>query len=355
MKQLNIGHIGWLARDEGPDCKTVAWCDINEKKLENAKSKHPDITMYTDYREMVKHPGLDAVVISTPNFVHAEQSIAFLEAGKHVFLEKPMGINKQETDAILRAAQASGKHLVIDFEMRMSPFADRVKELIDSGDYGELRHIEFIHHRGSWLEQGNGIWRTRPDKSGGMYFMEPIHEVDIFRFFGGEIAAAQSTAAPAVLPQYRFEDNVCSHFFFESGALGTILTSHTYSAFAKDPASWEALGHDMQMIFTLTGGAIGVDFWKARLIINEFEEFPKGTGAIRVVPGREETHCAGNMHAFAHDITAMRKEFIRRAAAGEAPVQDALDAWKTHQVCLAAEQSLQEDCRRIDVDYTKPA
>src|SRR6185295_1497137 len=91
MRKLKVGHIGWLSRDEGPDCTTVAWCDISDEKMKRLKLQHPEITMYTDYREMVRHPGLDAVVISTPNWLHCDMACAFLEAGVHVFVEKPMG------------------------------------------------------------------------------------------------------------------------------------------------------------------------------------------------------------------------------------------------------------------------
>jgi len=91
MKKQNVGHIGWLEYDEGSECKTVAFCDTNKQKLDALKQKYPDVAIYTDYRKMLKHHGLDAVVISTPNFLHAEQSIAFLEAGKHVMLEKTYG------------------------------------------------------------------------------------------------------------------------------------------------------------------------------------------------------------------------------------------------------------------------
>lgn len=355
MKKLKLGHIGWLSRDEGPECETVAWCDINEQKIRGAVQKNPEIRGYTDYREMVKHAGLDAVIISTPNWVHAEQAIAFLNAGVHVFLEKPMGITSAETDAILEASLRNNRVCQIDFELRVSPFARRIRQLLDSREYGDLRHIEFVHHRGAWMEEGNGIWRTRPEKSGGLYFMEPIHEVDIFRYFAGEIAAVQSTAAPNVMPHYRFEDNVCSHFFFRSGALGTILTSHTHSAFTRDPKLWPQLGHDMQMIFTLTKGSIGVDLIAAKILINRLVEYPRGTGALRVEFDRLEDFSAIGTHAFEHDIEAMRWAFIRRLANGEPPVQDALDAWKTHRVCLAAEQSVREDFRRIPVDYTLPA
>ena len=355
MPQLRLGQIGWLNRDEGPECTTVAWCDIDAAKLAASRAKCPQIAGYTDYREMVKHPGLDAVVISTPNWVHAEQAIAFLEAGKHVFLEKPMGITKAECDAILAAASKHRRQCVIDFEMRVSPFARRIKQVLDSGEFGQLRHLEFIHHRGCWEEEGNGIWRTRPEKSGGLYLMEPIHEVDIFRFFAGEIAAAQSVAAPNVLPQYRFEDNVCSHFFFASGTLGTILTSHTHSAWTRQAELWSQLGHDMQMIFTCTGGSLGADFINARLLFNRYVEHPRGARGTRVTCERVEDYRPAGWHSFFHDIAAMRWEFIRRLANGQPPVQDTLDAWKTHQVCFAAEQSLREDGRRVAVDYTLPA
>jgi len=355
MKKLRIGHIGWLARDEGPDCTTVAWCDINEQRVAHAGEQHPEIATYTDYREMVRHPGgLDAVVISTPNFVHAEQAIAFLDAGTNVFLEKPMGVTKKETDDILAAAKRNDRVCTIDFELRVSPFAQRVKQIIDSGEYGELRHIEFIHHRGGWCEEGNGLWRVRPEQSGGLYFMEPIHEVDIFRFFAGHVKAVQSVAAPTVMPHYNFEDNVCSHFFFDNGTLGTIITSHTHSAFTQKTEHWANLGHDMNMIFTLTGGSIGVDFINPRILVNRFVEYPKGTHGLRVEFDRAEDYSAMGHGAFAHDITAMRRTFIRHLATGEPQVQDVLDAWKTHQVCLATEQSLQEDFRRVEVDYTLP-
>jgi len=351
MKRIKLGHIGWLAWDEGPECETVAWCDSNAERVRSAAAEHPGVAAYTDYRDLVRHPGLDAVVIATPNFVHAEQAIEFLEAGKDVFLEKPMGINGAECDAILRAATRSGRTCVIDFEMRASPFAARVRELLAGGTYGDLRRIEFIHHRGAWLNEGNGLWRVQAAKSGGLFFMEPIHEVDIFRFFAGEITAVQSVAAPSVLPQYDFEDNVCSHFFFESGVLGTILTSHTHSACTDDPSKWADLGHDMQMIFTLSGGSIGVDFIRSRILVNRFESYPAGARGLRVVFDRVEDHAAQG-DAFHHDIGRMRREFIRRLAHGEPPIQDIVDSWKTHRVCLAAERSLHENFRRVEVDYT---
>lgn len=357
MSKIRIGHIGWLSRDEGPQVETVAWCDLNKEKLQRATEKHPDIEMYTDYREMARRADLDAVVISTPNDVHAEQCIAFLEAGADVFLEKPMGINREEFDDILRTVRETGRRLTVDFEMRVSPFARRVKELIDGGEYGELRRMEVIHHRGGWKEEGGGMWRVRPERSGGHVLMEPIHEIDIMRYFAGrEVESVQNIAGPSVLDHYRFPDNMCIHLFFEEEVLGTILASHTASAYFEGeptPERMDANGHDFYMIFTLTGASLWVDFLRCRILVNEIEEYPEGTGGKHVVQDRREIHCDGDLGEFAHDIGAMRKEFIRRCAEDRPPVQDAVDAWKTHVVSLTAEESAQ-DGKRMEIDYTTP-
>jgi len=110
----------------------------------------------------------------------------------------------------------------------------------------------------------------------------------------------------------------------------------------------------MCMIFTLTGGSIGVDFIKARVLVNRFVEYPKGTHGLRVVCDRAEDYSGMGHGKFCHDITAMRKEFIHRLVTGKPQIQDVLDAWATHQVCLAAERSVREDSRRVEVDYTLP-
>jgi len=358
-RKLRIGHIGWLMLDDGPECETVAWCDINAQKLAEHAKRHPRIATFTDYREMLREARLDLVVISSPNFAHAEQAVAFFDAGTHVFLEKPMGINREECNRIIAAQRRSGKNLGIDFEIRVSPFARRVKSLIDGGEYGTLRRIEYLHHQGAWLEAGNGVWRTRPEKSGGLLLECPVHYIDIFRFFAGEIVSVQSTVGPNVLPHYRFEDNICSHFFFASGVLATMLNTHTHSAIPTVPGEWEntaeymnAMGHDMSMIFTLTGGSIAVDFLTPSIMVNRFEEWPAGSGGLRVIHDHTESFRHAG-YGFFHDSDKMRWEFIRRCATGRPPVQDPVDAWRSHMVCLAAEQSAKEDFRRVTVDYSE--
>lgn len=359
MRKIGVGYIGWLSRDDGPSCKTVAWCDINKKKIAEAAHKHPDIRMFTDYRRMLECPGLDAVVISTPNFVHTEQVVAFLDAKKAVFVEKPMGIDRSECNRILQAVRRSKQPFVVDFEMRIAPYARRIREYVDNRCYGALRRIEFIHHRGCWLAEGNGLWRVRSEKSGGHFLMEPIHEVDICRYWAGEVAAVQTVAGPNVLPHYRFPDNLCCHLFFENGVVATLWASHTHSGWLPwqeqdDARRMDDYGHDMKMICTFEKASILVDFIRARISTNLIEEYPPKSGGRRLVYHSVEDFQNDDRNTFAHDIAGMRRDFIRRCATGEPMLQDPVDIWKTHVVALAAEQSMFEGGRRIEMDYALP-
>lgn len=351
MKKLRIGHIGWLANDQTEFAETVAWCDANPERLGKAREKCPAIAAYTDYRELLNHPGLDLVVIATPNWLHCDMACDFLDRGIHVFLEKPMGINRAEIDRLLAAARRSKAQIAVDFEMRISPFAEKTTGLIRSGELGELRRMELVHHRGGWLEEGNGLWRTRPEKSGGLFLMEPIHAIDLFRMVAGEVAAVETISGPNVLGNYGFPDNACSHLFFEGGVTATLLTSHTLSAQTGSPEEWTERGHEMRWVFTCSRGTFSVDLLRKKVLVNRYEEYPVGTAGTRVVFDHE-WNFTGDGDAFHHDITAMRQDFIRRCSTGEPPLQEIGDAWRTHLVCLAAEESAADGGRRIALDYS---
>ena len=346
MNKLRIGHIGWLANDQTEFAETVAWCDSNPERLGKAREKRPEIATYLDYRELMEHPGLDLVVIATPNWLHCDMACDFLDRGIHVFLEKPMGINRSEIDRLLAAARRSKAQIAVDFEMRISPFAAKVMSLIDSGGLGDLRRMELVHHRGGWLEEGNGLWRTHPERSGGLFLMEPIHAIDLFRMVAGEVSAIQTVSGPNVLGNYRFPDNACSHLFFEGGVTATLLTSHTFSAQTGSPEEWLERGHEMRWVFTCSRGTFSVDILRKKILVNRYETYPPGATGTRVVFDHVQDLSAEG-DSFHHDIAAMRLDFIRRCADGHAPLQDIGDAWRTHLVCLAAEESAAGGGHRI--------
>src|SRR5688572_1298739 len=107
--KLNIGIIGVANRaEENIDGvrsqNIVALCDIDENFLGDAAEQFPKAKTYTDFRKLIEHPGLDAVVISTADHTHAVATLAALQAGKHVYCEKPLTHTVQEARAVAEAA-----------------------------------------------------------------------------------------------------------------------------------------------------------------------------------------------------------------------------------------------------------
>jgi len=353
--RVRLGVIGWLYHYDDEHALTVAACDVNGSKLEQFAKRYPAAATYTDWRRMAAEAELDAVLISTPNWLHREMAEDFLARGVHVFVEKPMGVNREEIDSLVRAQRAAGKILAVDFEMRVSAAMNRVREIVDAGEIGRLNGLELVHHRGGWLAEGKMVWRTDPDRSGGLFFMEGCHAVDIFRCLAGEVSAVQCFAQKNVMPQYppNMPDNVCAHLWLPDGVMGTILTSHTSSVYTAPQDRYDEMGHDMYWIITGTEGCIRLEEIKRRILLCRYADYhPDAEIGKRVELSRLEEF--PEVEHFNHDIAANHRAFLACCHENRPFHQDTVDAWKTHVVCLAAERSAVEGFPRTEVDYALP-
>ena len=132
---------------------------------------------YTDYRDLLKRDDVDVVAVATPPFAHAEATIAALEAGKHVFCEKPMAMNVAEAQAMADAAERAGRILAIDFQTRFSRDARRAHELVAGGHLGAPHFA-----RATMLRQaGVPTWGTFTSKAangGGALIDIGVHALD---------------------------------------------------------------------------------------------------------------------------------------------------------------------------------
>ncbi len=103
-----------------PDCQLVAVCDANAARVKEVAAQF-GVKAYTDYQEMLEGEKLDAVVVCGPNTLHAQQTLDALKAGLHVLCEKPMATTREEAQAMIAAAQKSGKNLMIGHNQRLMP------------------------------------------------------------------------------------------------------------------------------------------------------------------------------------------------------------------------------------------
>lgn len=193
-KKLKVGVIGaggifqWA--HSGPllnheELELAAICDINKDKAESAAREFGIPKVYTDYKELIANEDIDIVDICTPNVYHSEIAVAALEAGKHVFCEKPDAVNPAEAIKMQEAADKSGKVLMVMRNNRFRPASQYIKRFIDEGNMGEIYagRCGWIRRRGI---PGKGGWFTTKELSGGGPLIDlGVHFIDLAIWFMG--------------------------------------------------------------------------------------------------------------------------------------------------------------------------
>jgi len=193
MQDLLIGVIGAggrgsLARhahQPGAGSRVVACCDVNEAPLARAREWYGNELFLTrDYRELL-HQDIDAVFVTTPDYLHEEQAVASLEAGKALYLEKPMAITIPGCDRILQTAYRTRSKLYLGHNMRHMAFVLKMKELIDGGAIGEVKAAwcrHFVGHGGDFYFKD---WHAERRYSTGLLLQKATHDIDVIHWLCG--------------------------------------------------------------------------------------------------------------------------------------------------------------------------
>src|SRR3954453_8810671 len=149
MNDVSIGIVGlgyWgpnLARNFAalPGTRLAWLCDGRPEMLARHGASHPDARTTTDLGDLLDDPRLDAVVLATPVPTHAELAVQVLDAGKHCFVEKPMAQSAADAEAVVAAAAANGRTLMVGHLLEYHPGVVKLKELIDAGELGRVLYI----------------------------------------------------------------------------------------------------------------------------------------------------------------------------------------------------------------------
>ncbi|MCP4102499.1 MAG: Gfo/Idh/MocA family oxidoreductase [Lentisphaerae bacterium] len=194
MQDLRIGVIGAWGRGKlaqqahkpGKGSRLVAGADINPENLKLFdEAVEGDLFPTDDYRKLLERNDIDAVFITSPDFLHEEQGIAALEAGKAVYLEKPMAITIEGCDSLLEAAYRIGSKLYLGHNMRYFPVILKMKEIIDSGLIGDLQAAwcrHFISYGGDAYFKD---WHSEQQYSNGLLLQKGAHDIDVIHWLCG--------------------------------------------------------------------------------------------------------------------------------------------------------------------------
>ncbi len=170
-KPINVGVVGcgyWgpnLIRNfrHLPDCTLRMMCDVNPQRLTHLKSLYPEVEGIMDYEHMLNGAGLDAIVIATSVKYHYAMARQSLLAGKHTFIEKPMASSSAECEELIELAESKGVVLMIGHTFLYSAPVRKIKEIILSGDVGEIRYISARRlNLGLFQKDINVAWDLAP-------------------------------------------------------------------------------------------------------------------------------------------------------------------------------------------------
>ncbi len=319
----------------------VKGADISESVRDTAGAEL-NIEVTADTQELLNDPTIGLVLISTPNAAHVDPTLAAVEAGKAVLLQKPMALKVEDCERIVETAERTGTFLQVGFECRYSLLYKRMHEIAGSGEIGRVRDVGMEYCPGMWpiwLEHDGG-WKYLRSACGGMVLEKLSHYVDLVRWYVDDEVREVRTITPGrIIPHFEIMDNLRVMMIFRNGATGAIHFSFTRSpaceqdSFKKDSAKLQ----DDFIDFSLTGsqGSLSFNRWHRKLNVILY----RNGGQFRPRRERAEDYTQTDMAQLMHDNRGELSDVVRLVQEGKPAYTSPADSLETMRVCFAAEES----------------
>lgn len=322
--------------------RVVALCDVHMEKCEERKTQYKltDANCYTDYNEMLEKEEIDIVVAATSDKAHAPVTIAALKSGRHVMCEKPMSLFVEECEEMIKAAEESGKLLMVGQVCRCAPGFVKAKEIIDSGLIGELYFVESEYAHDYSLSRGADDWRVDKDR-------EPIiggacHAIDLLRWIAGDPVETTAYSNHKMLPDWPVPDTTVAILKFPNNVIGKVFTSIGCKR-----------NYTMRTVLYGTKGTIIVDNTSAemQLFLEKSDERDYFAGGY-FGEHSEKTikHCI-KVAVNNHNVAAEHEQMIAAVTDGKPLVTDGREGARTVCVCRAVVESAATG-KTVEIKYS---
>ena len=227
----NMGSSHVLCYESGdlPEIELTAVADINPERLEWAQDQVDGLATFNTATELINSGTCEAVLIAVPHYLHPPLAIEALEAGLHVLVEKPAGVyTKQVREMNEVAAKHPDKTFALMFNQRTNPTYIKVKELIASGKYGEMRRVNWIIT--DWFRTqayyDSGGWRaTWAGEGGGVLLNQCPHNLDLWQWLCGMPSKIRAFCHTGKWHDIEVEDDVTIYAEYPNGATGVFVSS----------------------------------------------------------------------------------------------------------------------------------
>lgn len=196
-----IGYGYWgpnLVRNfvEATDTQVIAIADTKQDRLDLVQRRYPGVELTKDYRDLLKHPGIDAIAISTPVSTHFPLALAALQAGKHVLVEKPMTTSSEEALRLIDEAERRNLVLMVDHTFVYTGAVRKIRELMDTGSLGEIYYYDSTRiNLGLFQHDVDVIWDLAVHDLSIMEYILPESPVAVSATGIGHVAGASENIA----------------------------------------------------------------------------------------------------------------------------------------------------------------
>ncbi|MEO7937261.1 MAG: Gfo/Idh/MocA family oxidoreductase [Burkholderiaceae bacterium] len=181
----------------------------------------PGARVYANYAEMLRADDVDVVHVLLPNHLHAQAAIAAMQAGKHVVLEKPLGLTLAECDAVQAISEHTGRLVAVNHELRVSRQWGLVHQMITEGALGEVQHQHFSLFRRPFKTGASG-WRYDPGRVGSWMLEELVHFVDLVLWYGYQSGLPWRVTAFGGDPQRALPDQLSVILEWRNGSTAVL-------------------------------------------------------------------------------------------------------------------------------------
>ena len=327
-------HANAIRVTEGVDLVAVA--ARSDASVAAAKEAYPDADVYSDFNELTAREDLDFVDVVVPSHLHHAVATAVLASGKHLLLEKPMGVSLDECDDMIRVAKEKECLFAVGHELRLSSMWGKAKSMIDEGFIGDPLYALVELSRNPYRQGADG-WRYDIDRVGSWILEEPIHFFDLARWYleaAGQPESIYATANSRQPDHPELHDNFSAVMHFTGGAYAVV--SQTLAAFE----------HHQTIKVTGTEGALWAS-WSGAMDRTRHPTFSLRAfngGEVVNVPIEKPT---GELFELEDQIARM-VDAIRKDVPLHCSAEDG--RWSV-AMCLAAEASVEAGRKVSMADY----
>jgi len=232
MAKVRVGVVGLGANGseyvrlyaKHPNAALLAVCDLDEGRRKALSGEYSVPHSSRDFADLVRMPEIDAVSIHTADRFHCPIAIAALQAGKHVYTEKPMGATIEGCRRVIELSRETGLKVMVGQVLRFNPFFRRIKEMVDAGVLGDIYYAEGYYMSPHWVSP-KGQDRER-DTYEIAFVCSGTHPFDLLRWYIGEPEEVQAFGNRGMAcPDVAKDDFVCAIYRFDTGCVVKIAAT----------------------------------------------------------------------------------------------------------------------------------